>query len=118
MNMKSITKKVLFKANKFILVCVVVACLLFIASFHLTLLDTFTNNVKEYAINFRLFRWGIIGSVFLVWPSLVACIGKSSSATAEQITHMKRERFRIIAWLILFETIVCENFIGKLIQLL
>jgi ABC-type molybdate transport system permease subunit len=118
MNIKSITKKILLGAKNFILPCVVIAYLLFIASYHLSNLDTFTNSVKEHVISFRFFRWGIIGSVFLLWPYLVACIGKSSSATAEQITQMKRKRFRILGWLILFEIIVCENFIGKLIQIL
>jgi hypothetical protein len=118
MKIKSITKKVLFRVKKFIIPCVVVACLLFLASYHLANVDTFANSVKEHASNFRLFRWGIIGSVFLLWPYLVACMGKNSSATAEHIAHMKRERFRILGWLILFEIVVCENFIGKLIQVL
>lgn len=82
----------------------------------------FLNYIMEWMnhnfAQFCFFRLGIIFCFILFWSFLVKKIGKSCGATPEQIVQWKNERWRIGAWLLLFELCICENLITKIIHFL
>jgi hypothetical protein len=81
-------------------------------------LNAITEMIKHHPMGYRLVRWGILCSFILCWPSIVIKIGQYRKATPAQISHWRKERWRISLWLLLIELVVCENLIGKTIELL
>lgn len=67
---------------------------------------------------FRLIRWGLIALLVLIWPKIIDIIGSHLNFTPQKIIYWKQQTCRIAMWLIIFEAIVVENIVGKLIYLL
>jgi hypothetical protein len=82
------------------------------------LFNSITQDVINHSTVFGLLRWGLIVFIIVIWPFIVHSIGKSKAARSETIAYWKAEVFRVAAWLSIFELLVCENMIGKLIHLL
>ena len=72
--------------------------------------------VENHVWQFRLFRWLIIGIFLISWPFLVEWLGSKMHANSEQKNYWKSEVVRVAIWLILFELLICENIIFKLIH--
>jgi hypothetical protein len=83
-----------------------------------TLFNSITQDVRNHATVFGFLRWGLIVLIVSIWPFVVRMIGGYKEAPPEAIVYWKAEVFRIAAWLSIFELLICENMIGKLIHLL
>jgi len=83
-----------------------------------TFLNSITEMIKYHPIGYGLVRWGILCSFILCWPYIILKIGQHHKATSEQISHWRKETWRIGFWLILVELLVCENIVSKTIDLL
>jgi hypothetical protein len=81
------------------------------------LFDSITKSVSQHPSAFFLFRWGILFSLILIWPYFVLKMGRRFGATPEQILQWRKDTWRVGAWLIIVELLVCENLITKAIQL-
>jgi hypothetical protein len=83
-----------------------------------TLFNSITQDVSNHSTVFGFLRWGLIVLIVLAWPFIARMIGQHTGAPQETIAYWKGEVFRIAAWLSIFELLICENMIGKLIHLL
>lgn len=81
-------------------------------------LNSITTAIKHHPMEYRLFRWGALCAFILCWPYIVLKIGQHRGVTLEQISHWRKETWRIGLWLIMIELLVCENLISKTIHLL
>jgi hypothetical protein len=82
------------------------------------LLDSITQDMSIHSAVFVFLRWGLIVLTIVAWPFIARTIGQYKGASSITIDYWKAENFRIVAWLIIFELLICENVIGKLIHLL
>jgi len=80
-------------------------------------IDDSIHCLTYYAIYFSLIRWGLIILTIFNWPQLIQCLAKNTTNPAIFIGNWLPERLRIGAWLILFELLVCENIVNRLIKL-
>lgn len=69
-------------------------------------------------MGYRLLRWGILCTFILCWPYIALKIGQHRETTLEQVSHWRKETWRIGMWLIMIELLVCENLVSKTIYLL
>lgn len=80
-------------------------------------LNSGINGLTIYAVYFALLRWSLILLIIYCWPSLVNTISKYATNPKACKSNWITERFRIGSWLVLFELLVCENIIEKLVHL-
>jgi hypothetical protein len=108
--------KNLFKAM--VLIILVGVPFVLIKFYDPTLFNFITQGVGKHAAVFGFLRWGLIVFIITTWPFIVRRIGQYKGASSETIFYWKAEVFRIAAWLSIFELLICENLIAKLIHLL
>ena len=82
------------------------------------LFNSITQYLSNHATDLSFLRWGLIIFIIMTWPAFVRITGRSKGASSDTIVYWKAEVFRIAAWLSIFELLVCENMISKLIHLL
>lgn len=121
MSANSITRVILSNIRKFWLL---VFFLLFASSpfiflliFKPSIADLIVTNMNEHQWILRIARWGIIAIIILSWPYWVNWLGQKTNIHKEDIAYWQAEKFRIAIWLILFDLLVCENIIFKLIHI-
>ena len=74
--------------------------------------------INLHAIPLRLIRWAIILILVIFWPQIVGWISQQHNFSKEKTAYWQRERYHVALWLILFELLICENIIIKLIRLI
>ncbi|MEO8401652.1 MAG: hypothetical protein ABI597_07640 [Gammaproteobacteria bacterium] len=89
-------------------------CLL--KTYHPHAFYTLIQQVDRHAENLRIVRWSIIVLFISLWPWVIEFIGKKLTASREKIIYWKQQWLRIAMWIILFELLICENIIIKLIK--
>jgi hypothetical protein len=82
------------------------------------LLNFITEQIIQHILLFSLIRFGIIVLMALYWPYFVRAISHRYSLSLEETAYWQAKRFHIIMWIILFDVLICQNTIGKLIQLI
>jgi hypothetical protein len=95
------------------MIVVVSAPFLILASLHPATYQQLINEVKSNAWVLRLIRWILISIFVYLWPYLLKTVATRKGAIAE--VRFSGERIRIALWLILFELLICENWIVYLI---
>jgi hypothetical protein len=65
--------------------------------------------ISQYGLIFTIFRWGILCTIYGLWPIFVRRIGKREYWRPEQIEYWIKQRAKVMTWLILFELIVDEK---------
>ena len=63
-------------------------------------------------------RWITIIVVALFWKHIVKKFGNYYQVSDETIFYWQEKHLHIVVWLIIFELLVCENIIVKLIHLI
>lgn len=120
MTNKSITNTVLSSLRNFL-------CMIFIVGLSSVSLLLLTNlysvndiilMLNNHTWSFRLIRWAIIILFIVFYRYWISWKGRNTSASQEQITYWKAELYQLAIWLILFELLICENVIYKLIHAL
>lgn len=81
-------------------------------------LNSITTAIKHHPMEYRLLRWVVLCTFILCWPHIVLKIGQRHRTISEQISHWRKETWRIGIWLLIVELLVCENIISKVILLL
>lgn len=92
------------------------ALILLLGAFCSEFLNTTILAISRHSWPLRFIRWAMILGFFLHWPTFATWVGTRSNASNEQIVYWRAERMRLTVWLILFELIICENIMMKLIQ--
>jgi hypothetical protein len=64
---------------------------------------------------FTLMRLLLISGFFMMWPDFIQRYSKSQGWEEAKTRFWLAQRFRITIWLIIFELLVCENFLSPLI---
>ncbi len=67
---------------------------------------------------FRIFRWSLIAIIFIFWKRLVNYFGIKKEMSMDEINHWQSKRLPIVIALIIFELIVSENIIIKILNLI
>ena len=70
--------------------------------------------IAENFWEFSAMRSLLIAGVFMMWPVFIRRFAKNHDWTEEKIKFWLTQRFRITAWLIIFELLVCENLLFHL----
>lgn len=73
-------------------------------------------SIKNHLWYCRLIRWGIMSAFILAWPYLIELIGKKTNMPVDVMTRWKTERIRIAIWLIVFDLLIAENLIFRLMN--
>ena len=107
--------KKLFKAIIFITL-VAAPCIL-IDQYFPWIFDHIIHEINQHAIPLRLIRWAIILSLVIFWPQIVTWISQNHNFSKEKTAYWQSQRYHLALWLILFELLICENIIIKLIHL-
>ncbi len=120
--MNSISKKIVRNSKNIVMVSlyvsfVVLPFLIFSYLFP-DLLKHYLSVIEQHDWVFRIARWIIILLIILLWPKIIDRMGTYFDFPLEKIAYWKRQTGRIALWLIMFEAIVVENIVGKLIHLL
>lgn len=115
--MKVTLARVCAVTAKNVLLVVVVLFLLALSCFWIgkhdkQFLDTITELLSEHTLFLCLFRLSLIFLFVLCWPKIIRVMSRHNNLA------WQRERWRILSWLIVFELLVCENLLGKLIHLI
>jgi hypothetical protein len=76
---------------------------------------SFNNFIKDNYWGFTVFRLLLIIMFFMVWPVCIRRFAKNYVWTDEKTQFWLTQRYRITAWLIIFELLVCENFLSFII---
>lgn len=71
--------------------------------------------IRNHTFALRIVRWLLILAMWVLWPNLVTMLGKWYHASSEKIQYWYEQRIKIILWLALFELLICENVVVKLI---
>lgn len=82
------------------------------------IINSITQQISHHVIIFGLIRWSIILLIFLGWPYFVRAIAHHYGSSEDEIAYWQAKRFHMTVWLILFDVLVCQNIIGKLIHLI
>lgn len=118
--MNSISKNVMINLKNFLLLVfsmlLIGAPFLYIYAVYPDLFHSISFAVSQHRWFFRLLRWGFIFTFILAWPYLLNWVGRNANLSQEEIIAWQAERFRIAVWLILFELLIGENMIFKLIH--
>jgi hypothetical protein len=56
--------------------------------------------------------------ITVTWPCLAQKIGEYHQAPPDQVAQWRKEAWRIGAWLIIFELLVCDNLLTNTFHLL
>jgi hypothetical protein len=91
-------------------------CIL-IYQYERNLVNSITQKITQHAIVFCLIRFGIIVLITMLWPYVVRTISYRHRLISDEITYWKAKKFHLLIWLALFDLLVCQNIIGKLINL-
>lgn len=67
---------------------------------------------------FTIFRWMVLALFYWYWPYLVRHRANLYAWTERKTDYWLSQRAKIMAWLILFEVIVCENALWRLFHCL
>lgn len=115
--MKGTLARVCVVTAKNVLLAVVVLSLLALSCFLIgkhdkQFLDTITELLNEHTLFLCLFRLSLILLFVLCWPKIIRFLSRQNNPA------WQRERWRVLSWLIVFELLVCENLLGKLIHLI
>jgi hypothetical protein len=89
-----------------------------ISRYNPSVVNTITEQINHHVIIFCLIRFGIILSIASIWPYFVCAISNRSGFSLEEIAYWQSKRFHMIMWLIVFDVLICQNIIGKLIRLI
>lgn len=74
--------------------------------------------ISQHGILLLVFRWLLIVTLFLFWRSLIGYLGTKKGWSVEKTQFWQNQRLKITLWLILFEVVLCENLLLKLIHLI
>lgn len=72
--------------------------------------------ITQNQVYFTLFRWIVLVIFYFIWPWLVQRRSEQCAWTEQKTEFWLQKRFRVIGWLAIFEILVCENIIGKIIH--
>lgn len=81
-----------------------------------TFFNVITQDTNHHLAAFRLFRWGLILLFIVSWSSIIRKLGNFYAVSNEQIIQWQAEILKVIVWMVLFEIVVCENVITKIIH--
>jgi hypothetical protein len=84
----------------------------------LDFLNDITLNIINYESLFRMIRWMIIFLIVLSWRYVIRKLGNKYLLSEEKIVYWQSKAIHIGIWLIIFELLICENILFKVIQLL
>lgn len=56
----------------------------------------------------RFIRWGLLGTIIMFWDQVVEYAGKAKGFSNEQIYRAKNMRWRVAAFILVFEIFVVE----------
>lgn len=73
------------------------------------LLSDVNNIISQHRLFCTLFRWTILMIIYASWPIIFQHIGKLKHWSSPEIVYWLGKRTTVMAWLILFELIVCED---------
>lgn len=62
------------------------------------------------------FRWMLIAILCGGWPYFIQHYAQKYTWSSEKTAFWLAQRYRLCAWLIIFELLVCENLLQKLIN--
>ena len=74
--------------------------------------------IAQNSFLFMGFRWLVIALVFIFWRSFVHCVGIRRHWPDERIKFWQSQRFKITLWLTLFELVLCDSLLLKLVHML
>lgn len=114
--LKKISVKNLFQT--IIIMLTVSAALILINCYFPDFFNFTIQKLNQHTWLFRAIRWSMILVLLFCWPILVKAICQRYKIPLEKIAILQQEKYRIALWLILFELLICENLIVKLIHLL
>lgn len=78
--------------------------------------STIAHIVAQSSTLFTVFRWVMIALFIGGWPYFIRQIAKNKKWHKEKTMVWLSKRFRVSAWLIIFELLVCENLLLTLIK--
>ena len=110
-------KKILLPFIKFVaLASIAIAIILgaclgiaWIAPQTLRAVSSLSHIFSQNALFFTLFRWIVLIIFYCLWPYLVRQRSQACAWTEKKEDYWLQQRFRVIAWLVIFEVLVCEN---------
>lgn len=82
----------------------------------LDFLNDITVNIINHEALFRMIRGMIILLIVLSWRYVIRKLGNHYLLSEEKIVYWQSQAIHIGIWLIIFELLVCENILFKVIQ--
>lgn len=86
--------------------------IIFVSQCYPDFINSITLAISDHAIFFRVIRWGVIICLAFSWRYFVRKIGLPN----EKTVYWQSKIILIVAWLILFELLICENIILEFIH--
>lgn len=75
-------------------------------------------NLTHYSSTLLFARAFLILCLFLAWPFVIDKVAKRYCFSIQNIVFWKSQRNRVIAWLVIFDLVICENIFSSLIRML
>ena len=72
--------------------------------------------ISQKTAIFTIMRFLVIGLTFLVWQSVIRFLAKQYNWDNFYTNYWIKKRFNIICWLLVFELLVCDNILLKIIK--
>jgi hypothetical protein len=70
--------------------------------------------ITQNQVYFTVFRWIVLIIFYLAWPWLVQKRSDQCAWTERKTEFWLQQKFRVMMWLIVFEILICENILWKL----
>lgn len=73
------------------------------------------HSLKNYSLVFMIFRYSVLGFLFLFWPQVIKIMGKRKQWSEDLIRQLCQKRKWALGFFILIESVVVFNVPGKLL---
>jgi hypothetical protein len=84
---------------------------------HLQQFQYLTHIIAQYPTLWTVLRWILIALMFGGWPNFIHYYAQKYRWENEKKQFWLSQRYRISAWLIIFELLICQNILFSLIKL-